>query len=172
LAPPLDAGGVGTLLAVDLGLRTGLAVYGREGQLLRYRSTHFPTVAALKRALPRVLDEAPGLVWLVCEGDRHYADIWSRLAEKRGARVLRPSPEAWRRALFAPGARCDAAQAKASASRLARQVIEVCGGRRPTSLTHDVAEAILIGLWGLRDVGWIAELPVGLRWHGPEPDGG
>ena len=151
-----------SLLAVDLGLRSGLAVYARDGRLVRYRSTHFPTVGALKKALPRVIDEAPGLAWLVCEGDRHYASIWARLAEKRGARVLWASAERWRPVLLTPAERTDGAQAKASAERLARQVIAVSGARRPTSLTHDVAEAILIGLWGALEVGWITALPPGL----------
>jgi len=140
----------------------GLAVYARDGQLVRYRSTHFPNVGALKKALPRVLDEAPGLAWLVCEGDRHYRTIWSRLAEKRGARVMWASAESWRGVMLAPWERTDGAQAKASAERLARQVIEVSGAKRPTSLTHDVAEAILIGLWGALEVGWIAALPAGI----------
>jgi len=151
-----------TLLAVDLGLRTGLAVYGRDGRLVRYRSTHFPNIGALKKALPSVMDEAPGIAWLVCEGDRHLATIWSRLAEKRGARVLWASPERWRATMLAPAERTDGAHAKAAAERLAREVIAVSGAKRPTSLTHDVAEAIVIGLWGALEVGWISELPAGL----------
>lgn len=147
---------------MDLGLRSGLAVFGRDGSLLRYRSTHFPTVGALKRALPRVLDEAPGLSWLVCEGDRHYASLWARLAEKRGAQILWASAETWRAVMLAPGERADGVRAKASAERLARQVIALSGAKRPTSLTHDVAEAIVIGLWGALEVGWISALPAGL----------
>ncbi len=155
-----------TLLAVDLGLRTGLAVYGRDGRLLRYRSTRFPSVGALKCALPRVMDEAPAIAWLVCEGDQHLAAIWSKLADKRGARVLWTSAERWRTALLEPTERQDAERAKEAAGRLARRVIAQAGARRPTSLTHDVAEAILIGLWGLVEVGWIAEVPRDLRGRG------
>ncbi len=168
MAEPPDEGdgvvatGGRTLLAVDLGLRTGLAVYGEDGRLLRYRSTHFPNVGTLKRALPRVLDEAPNLAWLVCEGDRHYGTIWARLAEKRGAKVLRLSAEHWRGVLLSERERVDGARAKESADKIAREVIAAFGAKRPTSLTHDVAEAILIGLWGVLEVGWLTALPVGL----------
>lgn len=158
-----------TLLAVDLGLRSGLAVYDASGRLLRYRSTHFANVGALKRAVPRVLDEAPGVAWVVCEGDQHLASIWRRLAEKRGARVIWTSAEVWRPSLLEAWERRDGVGAKEAADRLARRVIEVCGAKRPTSLRHDAAEAILIGLWGLLEVGWLAELPPGV---GPTPGSG
>jgi hypothetical protein len=38
-------------------------------------------------------------------------------------------------------------------------VIEWSGAARPTSLRHDAAEAILIGLWGLLEAGWMGRLP-------------
>ena len=38
------------LLAVDLGLKTGLAVFGEDGKLVRYRSQNYGTVARLKKA--------------------------------------------------------------------------------------------------------------------------
>ena len=158
---------------MDLGLRTGLAVYAADGRLLRYRSTHFPTVGALKRALPRVLDEAPEVAWVVCEGDQHLATIWRRLAEKRGAGVVWTSAEEWRPSLLEAWERRDGVGAKEAADRLARRVIDWSGAKRPTSLTHDAAEAILIGLWGLVRVGWLAEVPTGLGLrvgrggHGP-----
>jgi hypothetical protein len=43
---------------------------------------------------------------------------------------------------------------------MARKVIDWSGARRPTSLRHDAAEAILVGLWGGLQVGWLRELPV------------
>jgi hypothetical protein len=45
------------------------------------------------------------------------------------------------------------------AAQLARNVIEWSGARRPTSLRHDAAEAILIGLWGVLSAGWLRALP-------------
>lgn len=43
------------LLAVDLGLRSGLALYGRDGRLREYRSQNFGSQSRLKRAVPSVL---------------------------------------------------------------------------------------------------------------------
>jgi hypothetical protein len=42
-------------------------------------------------------------------------------------------------------------------------VIEWSGITRPTSLRHDAAEAILIGLWGVLEAGWLPALPPELR---------
>lgn len=56
------------LLAVDLGLRSGLALYGPDGRLRWYRSQNFGTQARLKRAVPSVLHGAGPLAWLVLEG--------------------------------------------------------------------------------------------------------
>jgi hypothetical protein len=119
-------------------------------------------MTALKKALPRVMDEAPEVAWVVCEGDRHLAALWTRLARLRGAQVMWTSAEVWRPVLLEASARRDGARAKAAAERLARRVIEAIGERRPTSLRHDAAEAILIGLWGLLEIGWLEALPAGV----------
>ena len=46
--------------------------------------------------------------------------------------------------------------AKRAAGTVARRVIAWSGAPRPTSLRHDAAEAILIGLWGVMALGWIS----------------
>jgi hypothetical protein len=45
--------------------------------------------------------------------------------------------------------------AKRTAAEVARRIIEWSGAPRPTSLRHDAAEAILIGLWGAIVLGWL-----------------
>jgi hypothetical protein len=72
-----------TLLAVDLGVRTGLALYGGDGRLLRYRSQNFGSAARLRRALPALLEAEPDLAWLVIEGGGPLADAWEREAARR-----------------------------------------------------------------------------------------
>ncbi|MBI4581226.1 MAG: hypothetical protein HY718_16105 [Planctomycetes bacterium] len=54
-------------------------------------------------------------------------------------------------------------QAKRHAGTLARRAIEWSGAARPTSLRHDAAEAILIGLYGVVQVGWLPRLPAELH---------
>lgn len=146
------------ILAVDLGLRAGLAELGPDGRLLRYRSTNFGTVERLKRAIPGVLDAVPDLARLVVEGDRRLAERWIREAERRSVPAVAVAPEAWREALFGHQPATD--RAKAQADTAARRVIAWSGCARPTSLRHDAAEAILIGLWGALDAGWIAPAEV------------
>ena len=53
-------------------------------------------------------------------------------------------------------------QAKRMADGIARRVVEWSEASRPTSLRHDAAEAILIGLWGVIDVGWLPAVPPAL----------
>jgi len=147
------------LLAVDLGIRTGLALYGQDGRLQWYRSHNFGTVARLRRAAQGLLDELPGLIWLVLEGGGQLANLWKREAERRGIRVRQIHAAAWRQMFLLPRQQRRGSQAKANAGTLAKRVIEWSNARRPTSMRDDAAEAILIGLWGVLDVGLLAELP-------------
>lgn len=133
-------------------------MFSRQGKLLRYRSTHFPDIGTLKRALPRVLQEAPGLAVLVCEGDRHLASVWSRHLPP-DTRTLWIAAEEWREHLLTPSERRDGPTAKATADRRAREVIAASNLPRPKSLRHDAAEAILIGLWATIQVGWLTHAP-------------
>jgi hypothetical protein len=151
------------LLAIDLGLKTGLALYGDHGRLRSYRSTNFGSVSRLKRAIPAVLDGFYEVSWLVGEGDRRLFEHWAREALKRGAEVRLVDAQRWRPRLLYQRERCTGRAAKKNADALARQVIEWSGAPRPTSLRHDAAEAILIGLWGVLEVGWLPELPTELR---------
>jgi hypothetical protein len=135
-----------SLLAVDLGLRTGLALYGTDGRLRWYRSQHYGTRAALRRGVHGLLDANPEVARLVLEGGGPIADIWGREARRRGFPVRQISAEDWRARSFRPGQQEGRDRSKSSADALARRVIEWSGAARPTSLRHDAAEAILIGL--------------------------
>ena len=153
------------LLAVDLGLRSGLALYGGEGRLLRYRSNNFGSAARLRRAVPSLLrgddDAAPDQ--LLLEGSGQLVDIWTRPAEKRGIEVRVISAEIWRRRLLYQRQQRSGKDAKRNADDLARKVIQWSGAPAPTSLRHDAAEAILAGLWGVLELGWLEALPPALQ---------
>ena len=135
------------LLAVDLGLRTGVA-YFEGGQLRRYRSQNFGSRDRLRRGAYREVMALDGLTHLVVEGDPALARHWRRAAEKRGAKVTRVEPSVWRAALFGSGER-SGAESKELAQAFALRVIEEHGAAKPTSLRHDAAEAICIGYWAL-----------------------
>lgn len=150
------------LLAVDLGLRTGLALYGADGRLRWYRSQNFGARSRLKRGVYTLLNELPEVEWLILEGGS-LAGPWQREAEQRKLAVRQIDAATWRTQLLLPRERRDGATAKRTADELARRIINWSGAARPTSLRHDAAEAILIGLWGVLAVGWLDELPLALR---------
>jgi hypothetical protein len=151
------------LLAIDIGVKTGLALYGHDGRLLWYRSQNFGTAQRLRRGVRRVLDSLPHLAWLVLEGGGPLADIWRREATRRQIPVRQISAEAWRQQFLYAREQRSGTQAKERATELARRIIIWSGARRRTSLRDDAAEAILIGLWGTLDVGWLADLPEAVR---------
>jgi hypothetical protein len=148
---------------VDLGLRSGLALYGADGRLRWYRSQNFGTQTRLKRAVPAVLQSAGPLAWLALEGGGPVADVWEREAARRELRVLRVAAEAWRAVLLYAREQRSGGDAKEAADGLARRVIAWSGASRPTSLRHDAAEAILLGLWAVTRVGWLEGVPPEVR---------
>jgi hypothetical protein len=151
------------LLAVDLGLRTGLALYGGDGRLAWYRSHHFGSAAQLRQGVPSILDSAPQLSAIALEGGGNLAEIWIRAAERRNLRVIQTAAETWRAGLLYERERRSAEQAKQNAGELARRVIAWAGAPRPTALRHDTAEAILLGLWAVVELGWLERIPPDIR---------
>lgn len=154
---------MGSLLAVDLGLRTGLALFGADGRLRWYRSQNFGTATRLRRAVHGVLRENPEVRWLVLEGGGNLAEIWTREGEKLGLEVIRIPAERWREQLLYTREQRTGAQAKHHAGDLSRRVIDWSAAPRPTSLRHDAAEAILVGFWGALHVGLLEQVPAELR---------
>lgn len=167
-------------MAVDLGLWTGVAVFG-PGQdgLVRLRthgSTHLPSRAALRRAAPRIVADHAPVVEVVVEGDRDLAKVWERAARHHGAGLVRVSPEQWRERLLWPRERTPSTMAKAAARDRAAQVIAWSragrpdGPRAPTGrLRSDTADAIMVGLFGVVARGWVD--PADLPFPVPTPPG-
>jgi hypothetical protein len=151
------------LVAVDLGLRTGLATYGEDGRLRTYRSQNFGSRERLRRGAESTLRDLGSFDWLVVEGDAAMGRVWERAGTRRGATCLVVSADRWRRRLLHPSERRSGAAAKQHADRLARLVIDWSQAPKPTSLRHDAAEAILAGLWGCLEVGLLEEVPAPLR---------
>jgi hypothetical protein len=151
-----------SLLAVDLGLRTGLAFYGPDARLVWYRSQHYATRTSLRRGVHGLLDASPDVSHLVLEGGGPIADIWIKEAQRREISVRQIAAEDWRGRFFAPRDQRGRDRSKLTADVLARRIIEWSGAPRPTSLRHDAAEAILIGLWGVIEAGWVGRWPEGL----------
>ena len=148
-----------SLLAVDLGLKTGLALFGENGKLVWYRSHNFGTTDRLRHAVPGILNTTSDLTALVIEGGGNLATVWEKEAERRGIMLIQIGAEKWRQLFLYDREQRSGTAAKKYAGEMARKVIEWSAAPRPTALRHDTAEAIMIGLWGILHLGWLAELP-------------
>ncbi len=145
------------LLAVDLGLRTGLALFDHRGRLLWSRSHNLGKPNRLRRAARSLLSGTPGLQAVVLEGGGPLADIWQAEARKLDLTTLLVSAEEWREKLLLPRERIDGATAKRAAQARAAAIAKRDAVSRTSPLRHDAAEAVLVGLYGLWRLGWVAE---------------
>ncbi|MDT8420499.1 MAG: hypothetical protein RQ754_08715 [Desulfuromonadales bacterium] len=147
------------LLAVDVGLHTGLALFAANGKLLWYRSHHLSSPGKLKRIITRLLDSPPQPTRLIVEGSGPLADSWVREAERRDLPCSQINAEDWRSKLLLPRQQRHSRQAKQAAIKMAGLAIPLLGGKQPTTLRHDTAEAVLLGVYGLLELGWLADGP-------------
>jgi len=105
-----------------------------------------------------------GLAEIVVEGGGGgYAEPWIKEAHRRGIPGRVVDARVWRDRLLLSRDRRTGAGAKEQADTLARRVITWSGAPRPTALRHDAAEAILVGLWGVLEAGWLEEVPEAVR---------
>ena len=151
------------LLSVDLGVKTGLAMFSSDGRLLWFRSQNFGNAARLRKAIPWLLNEEEELSHLVIEGGGPLLKIWDSFLEKRNIQVIKAMADHWRRDLLLDREQRRAKPAKASAMVYARRVIEKLSDHKATSLNEDAAEAILIGLWAAKKLGWFSNVNAILR---------
>lgn len=147
-------------VGVDLGLATGIAVYSRDGRLESVRSRRFQSRDALRAAAGSILDEIPHAYSLILEGGGELAEAWERAARHRGILVRAVHASAWRAGFLYPREQRDGAAAKAHAVRLAAQVVAWSGTRGVAAdFGHDVAEAVMVGLYGVMQAGWLSDPP-------------
>ncbi|MGE0493192.1 MAG: hypothetical protein AB7S38_28540 [Vulcanimicrobiota bacterium] len=139
-------------MGIDLGVKTGLAFYARDGRLLAVLSRNLGHRGRLRQAARGLLAPFDRLEWIVAEGDPNLAKAWFSARPQAANRLL--SAEIWRPAFFIPRQRSSGARAKSEAEKLARDVMRDAGLPVPARLTDDAAEAVLIGLWAVTDLGW------------------
>ncbi|MBO4620610.1 MAG: hypothetical protein J5654_10940 [Victivallales bacterium] len=142
------------LLAVDLGMKAGLAWFDESGRLLRARSTHFADRATLKRALPGIWREVPGVIRVVVEGGGSLAEIWLKSAARRDIAVTQICAEQWRADVLTPSQRRNGQTAKAAACAKAAEIARQDGCPPCQELLDDAAEAIVFGKWFASRQGW------------------
>lgn len=138
-----------SLLAVDLGVRTGFALYNPDGNLEWYRSRNYGNRQRLRRDIQNMLSQIPSLSYVILEGGGDIARIWLKECRLRNITFRQIYAEDWRKDLFDPKEVRTGEQAKLNAIQLAKKVIDQCKGPKSTSMLDDAAEAILIGYWGI-----------------------
>ncbi len=156
-------GKMSSLLAVDTGLNTGLALYGHDGRLRWFRSKNYGSTPSLRRGAHTLLNSVPDLTFIVLEGGGSLPKIWERAAERRDIPVQKITAEQWRQAVLYPREQLTGTHAKRFAHELALKIITWSGISRPASLRHDTAEAILTGFWAVMDRGWLKHFPRELK---------
>ncbi len=134
-------------------MKAGLAWFTAEGELIRARSTRFATRTVLKKALPAIWTELPGVTQVVLEGQGDIADIFRKSAERAALLVQQFSAEQWREDMLLPRQRRSGKQAKLNAEIIALQIARSCGKPPKCAYDDDAAEAILFGLWFLTRAG-------------------
>lgn len=152
-----------SLLAVDLGLRSGIAAYDCEGRLTAFGVQAYRSREAMRRGAGKTVAEHGQLEWLVSYGCPTQAAVWERSAMRQGVRVQRVDGETWRQALAVNDAPRNSAENNRHVVRLARRIIDWAQMPQPVVLPTDAAEAICVGLWAVHQLGWLRELPVARR---------
>ena len=140
------------LLSVDMGLKTGLALFGRDGRLIWYRSQNYASGRRLKSAVHGIFKEQSDVSILVIEE-----------ANRKNIKFFQIDADAWREKFLYKREQRSGKQAKQNAQVIAKKVIEWSGAKRPAALRHDAAEAILAGLWGVLEAGWLKAVPKEIR---------
>lgn len=143
------------LLAVDLGVKAGFALFTSEGKLLWYRSQNFGNKTRMKKAIPGILNLDDPIDYLVIEGGGPLRKIWDQQLEKRNIEVIHIMAEDWRNDLLLDREQRKGKLAKEKAHVYAAKIIEELAEKKSGPLNTNTAEAILIGFWGLIKKGWI-----------------
>lgn len=147
-----------TLLAVDLGVKTGYALYNEQGKLLRYQSHNFGNASRLKNGIFSILHSCEALKYLYLEGGGKLEKHWIKEAHKMGVTSFQLHAHDWRNVLYPQKEQNSGTKhAKKLAENNARHIIKKMNLSAPSSLTHDVAEAIMIGLYGCIEQGWLKQ---------------
>jgi hypothetical protein len=167
----IDDNGNHLLMAVDLGLKSGVSLFNSNGQLIRYEQFLFDR-GTLEETIPRMIQEwesEAGEDWSVTHlaiegGDTALLNMWERATPNLS--TLRVRPEEWRAEMLTKKESQDGASAKAASRLIARQVVEDFGimDQHEGKFHTDVAEAVLLGMHVARRLGWIEREPAVRRY--------
>jgi hypothetical protein len=164
------------LMAVDLGLRTGVCLFNSAGELLCYEYFHFESVSELQMGAKILLkewendankntdiskdDDRWQVSHVAIEGtDPPLAKAWKQAVHEieQPIAVLFVKPEEWREDILTEEERSSGTCSKLASTQIALRVISRYGRKTSDVLEcqTDVAESILLGLYMSCRLGWI-----------------
>ena len=163
------------LMAVDLGLKSGVTLFNDDGNLIRYEQFLFDRdnlQEEFEEIIRKWEDEATcengedgKITHIAIEGgDTGLLNTWAEAAPNHS--ILRVSPEEWRSELLNKKENQSGATAKEASRLIARQIVADLGtmenhtGKFPT----DVAESVCLGMYVARRLGWIEREPAVRRF--------
>lgn len=147
------------LLAVDAGVKTGLALFDSSGKLRWYRSHNMGSVPSLKKAAFHMVETVSDLEYIAVEGGGQIALIWKRVAERNAIKFLMTDALHWRRDLLYSREQRSGEAAKQTAIAMAIRYLKNNGAPPLQTPMHDAAEAILMGIWYCHKLGCLPHLP-------------
>lgn len=147
------------ILAVDLGVKTGMAVFTPEGRLRWYGSRNYGSKNSLRNDIPRLLQQYGPLRRLVLEGGGALYEVWNKEAQRGQIPVTAFHADYWRELLFGSDYLMHTDKAKDKAVEMAERVINQLGVHRFSNPVHHAAEAILAGLCFLYEEGQVVFPP-------------
>lgn len=163
------------LIAVDLGLRTGVSMFDDTGRLVRYENFHLDSVDHLRDTAKALLDEWEldmnrhantlnneqkmfKVTHVAIEGsDPPLADAWRQACNGQRS-LLFVKPEEWRGDLLTKEEIISGESSKAASRRMAEQIVAEYGASNTKNdcrdFQTDMAESILLGLHVTRRLSW------------------
>lgn len=168
-ATKILAGCAPLLMAVDLGLRTGVCLLDQQGRILQYAQFHYDTTDALCKGAEKLLKEwqeeynrvnGAYISHLAIEGsDPPVLDAWRTAASKlrRPPAILYVRPEEWRSDMLSHADQQSGALAKEASERLAEALLHQQEQDSGGAVATDVAESILLGVHVARRLGWVTK---------------
>ncbi|GAB1403520.1 hypothetical protein DSECCO2_614690 [anaerobic digester metagenome] len=147
------------LLAVDVGVKTGLALFDNTGKLHWHRSHNMGSVPSLRKAADNIAKTIPDLKYIVAEGGGRIGLVWKKVALRYGKIFLAADARDWRSEMLYSREQRTGLTAKQTAIEMAIHFLKINGTPPPQILIHDSAEAILTGIWCCHKIGWIKKLP-------------
>ncbi|NLH52184.1 MAG: hypothetical protein GX459_04980 [Bacteroidales bacterium] len=118
--PLMDRENSGQVMSVDLGVKTGIAVFSSEGRLRWFGSRNYGSINSLRNDLPRLLHSHAPLRVLVLEGGGVLENVWMREAHYRNIAVVSFHAGHWRQLFFGSDPLMHTNRAKMKAVDLAR----------------------------------------------------